>query len=442
MRRPPADATLKPDAPAEETDMRGHGLSIVILTLLAATAASARTNKASYWPETGYGAGQTGYNPHEKSLSTSNVGTLQRSETFYTGGQIVDSIPVSNGIAYVNSQDGNLYAVDLSTGQSLWTFNSDGGADWPTGVVLKGTSRAFVSCLDPNNDPGICALNAQTGNLLWSVSLQDNNYGTWPLAPPAISGNVVYFEERYQTYGNYLFALNAKTGATLWDYAECSTSGVCVHLGDSPPTIAGGYVYVDCSGGSGFTVYITNGVCAFNASNGQLAWQYQTGDGNSRIAAAGGNVYAAAGTSPVSVLALNGSTGTLLWSVAVTGTETENGPPAIKGNMLYVSTYHSNSNNLVALNASTGATVWAQTTAVTTLSSPSIPGGSSKTGVLFTACQGTSLNGSACAFSLKTGDLLWQSSDPGTAGIAPELTNGALFDVCGYDNLCIYTPSR
>src|SRR5258706_15760223 len=43
---------------------------------------------------------------------------------FHTSGLVISSPAVANGTAYVGSTDGNLYAVDLTSGTQKWKFKT------------------------------------------------------------------------------------------------------------------------------------------------------------------------------------------------------------------------------------------------------------------------------------------------------------------------------
>ena len=43
---------------------------------------------------------------------------------FHTGGLILSSPAIANGLAYVGSTDGYLYAVDLNSGAMKWKFET------------------------------------------------------------------------------------------------------------------------------------------------------------------------------------------------------------------------------------------------------------------------------------------------------------------------------
>jgi len=63
------------------------------------------------WPQFHNDPAHTGYNAAETTISASNVSTLGVAWTATTGGSIGHSSPVvANGIVYVGSEDGKLYA--------------------------------------------------------------------------------------------------------------------------------------------------------------------------------------------------------------------------------------------------------------------------------------------------------------------------------------------
>src|SRR5207344_2567233 len=79
-----------------------------------------------------------------------------------TGGPVFFSSPaVANGVAYVGSADGNLYALNASTGAFLWSYTT-GSFVGSSPAVANGV--AYVGSVDGN----LYALNASTGAFLWS----------------------------------------------------------------------------------------------------------------------------------------------------------------------------------------------------------------------------------------------------------------------------------
>jgi hypothetical protein len=204
---------------------------------------------------------------------------------------------VVNGVVYVGSNDGNVYALNASTGATLWSY--------PTVYVVDASPAVANGVVYvPALFGSIYALNASTGALLWS-------YDAAGSSSPAVANGVVYVGSS---------ALNASTGALLWSYPI--RSGV-----DSSPAVANGVVYVGSE---------DNNVYALNASTGAKLWSYTTGNQvNSSPAVANGVVYV--GSNDGNVYALNASTGAKLWSYAIQITNFDISPsPVIVDGVVYI----------------------------------------------------------------------------------------------------------
>src|ERR1700751_4249285 len=63
------------------------------------------------WPKFHSDVCNTGYNPNEFIPSPTNVANLALKWKYTTGGSIVSSPAIANGVAFVGSEDGYLYAV-------------------------------------------------------------------------------------------------------------------------------------------------------------------------------------------------------------------------------------------------------------------------------------------------------------------------------------------
>ena len=188
------------------------------------------------------------WNRCEKVLNVHNVGSLGlkwRYDPDYGG---VSTAPaVANGVVYVGTDNGSVFALDARTGTVLWSYTTAGFVQSSpavaNGVVYFGSA-----------DNNVYALNASTGAKLWSYATGSG----WPVtSSPAVANGVVYVGSD----DHNVYALNATTGALLWSY----TTGGCV---DSSPAVANGVVYV---GSDDHNVY------ALNASTGAKLWSYTTG---------------------------------------------------------------------------------------------------------------------------------------------------------------------
>jgi glucose dehydrogenase len=93
------------------------------------------------WSEFGFVPSGGRFNPHEQTLSPSNVHGLHKLWSFFTGcsGEFCggSSATVVNGVVYVGSYDGDVYALNAAPGPSCGRFSRAAKCSrrrrWPTG---------------------------------------------------------------------------------------------------------------------------------------------------------------------------------------------------------------------------------------------------------------------------------------------------------------------
>lgn len=154
-------------------------------------------------------------------------------------------------VVFVGSATSNVYAVNASTGDTLWTFAAGGGvtsalAVYPGKLFGLAGSRVF-------------RLDANTGSLVWNVTLDFPNYRS----SPALTLDRLFVAVGSPQTGRIL-CLNVSTGAELWRYEV---------RGDiwSSPGVADGKVFVGSSAGNG-RVY------CLNETTGTLVWEHPTNE--------------------------------------------------------------------------------------------------------------------------------------------------------------------
>jgi outer membrane protein assembly factor BamB len=328
------------------------------------------------WPQFHYSASRQGLNPFENVLSTDTVPGIGLDWTYTTGDDVSSSPAVANGLVYVGVDNG-LYAVNASTGELLWSYPTGGGIAFFSPAVANG-----VVYVGSYGDDKVYALKASTGELLWS-------YVTGTVeSSPAVANGVVYVG----SYSDRLYALDASTGGLLWSY----TTGDIV---ESSPAVANGVVYV----ASRKSLY------ALNASTGDLLWSYPTGGYvYSSPAIAKGVVYVGSGDGKL--YALNASTGGLLWA--------DNGgfdysSPAVANGVVYDGSI---SGKLFALDAWTGKPLWSYVTGGVIDSPPAVANG-----VVYVASR----DGKLYALDASTGGLLW-ADNGGFDYSSPAIANGVV----------------
>jgi len=263
---------------------------------------------------------------------------------------------------FFNSNDGNVYALNASTGARLWSyFDAFLGIDSPAvvnGVVYAGSYHFLY------------ALNATTGTKLWSYNISDTDAVS---SSPAVANGVVYFT----TARGSLTALNAGTGAYMWSRG--------IGGGLSSPAVANGVVYISAAQslfGS------DTGLFALNASTGASLWHFAIVGGT--VVVANGVVYF--GSVDQNVYALSVSTGARLWSYN-TGARVGS-TPAVANGVVYIG---ADNGDVHALNANTGAKLWSYATGNQVYTSPAVGNG-----VVY-ATSGDHLY----ALNADTGTLLW-----------------------------------
>ena len=120
----------------------------------------------------------------------------------------VDAHPVlEDGILYVASYDGSLYALNRKGGETIWKFDSGGSKQ----IVLE-EDRVFL----PSTDGHIYALQKRSGKVLWKFEL---DHGT--PTQLTVTDGLLIFGSTFQ----YLYALDKKTGDPLYRYNVGNGSG-------------------------------------------------------------------------------------------------------------------------------------------------------------------------------------------------------------------------
>jgi outer membrane protein assembly factor BamB len=236
--------------------------------------------------------------------------------TFKTGAAIVASPAIANGVVYIPSMDGHLYAINQESGKEKWNFKSSmpiasspaveggliyfvssGGAldavDVATGKIkwvlpteyerkfeaknLHGYPPAAQTMPDAwdmftsspavangkvffgSGDGNVYAADAQTGVLQWKFRTQDIVH-----ASPAVVANTVYIG----SWDSYLYAIDAETGQQKWAFKSGDDPNIHNQVGfQSSPAVVDGVVYVGCRDAH---------VYAIDAVTGREKWDYPT----------------------------------------------------------------------------------------------------------------------------------------------------------------------
>ena len=172
-------------------------------------------------------------------------------------GDVASSPEAMNGVVFVGAGDEHLYALDAATGETLWRYATNGHV---SGRPTVQENVVYVSAVDWSSRDHflrVYALQADTGEQLWSTRIVEG-FGEVDYSPvPA--GSVVYVS----TYSG-LYTLDTATGEILHTYQG-------YHL-RSAPIVDEGVIYV-------------GDLYALNAADGNIIWHYDLESGENSLAA-------------------------------------------------------------------------------------------------------------------------------------------------------------
>ncbi len=101
------------------------------------------------------------------------------------GAFVHSSLAVVDGVVYVGSGDGNIYAMNATTGTKLWNYTTDLG--FFGNAVSSSPAVANGVVYFGSDDDNVYALNAVNGDYIWSYNTSAPVYSS-----PAVVDGVVY----------------------------------------------------------------------------------------------------------------------------------------------------------------------------------------------------------------------------------------------------------
>jgi len=239
-------------------------------------------------------------------INTSNVHGMVAKWVYQTAatGKLETTPLVVDGILYATAQDDRAFALDARTGRPIWMYQRQLPVDIRPccGRVNRGLAilgnKAFLGTLDAH----VIALDAKTGAVVWDVAAADYRTGySFTVSPLAVKSSIVIGASGGE-YGirGFVDAYDADTGARKWRFYTVPGPGEPGHdtwEGDSWKV-------------GGAPAWNTG---TYDASTNQIFWP--TGNpspSNRGEGRAGDNLYSN------SLLALNADTGKLNWSFQFT----------------------------------------------------------------------------------------------------------------------------
>jgi eukaryotic-like serine/threonine-protein kinase len=222
---------------------------------------------------------------------------------------------VADGVVYVGSTDGRIYAVAAADGKEKWHFQTRHVVR-ATPAVVDG--RVFCGSFDGT----VYALDAATGELRWAVNTKVPGY-PWNSVQGscAVMDGIVYVGSR----SGFIYGIAAATGTVLWTH---SREGNWV---PSSPAVRDGVAYVGQSDGSKVTAVDATGKCrwVFDAPHETFASPALAGD---TLYVACNDNYNMNG--PGSLCAVDVKTGKAVWTLELPRSVWTS--PVVVGDTLYV----------------------------------------------------------------------------------------------------------
>ncbi len=191
-----------------------------------------------------------------------------------TGGPAPSTPAVADGAVYAVSYDGKLYALDAKTGGVRWKFATGGERRFeakgihglqpknqtiadPFDVFLSSPVVAQGAVYFGSGDGNLYAVDVATGELRWKFQTGDVVH-----ASPAFADGVLFFG----SWDSYFYAVEAATGKEKWRFHGGEDPLVHNQVGfQSSPAVANGVVYTGCRDAQ---------LYALEAATGKEKWRF------------------------------------------------------------------------------------------------------------------------------------------------------------------------
>jgi len=188
------------------------------------------------WPTVGGNLMNERYSPLDQ-IDTSNVSQLKGVWRTHLNGSGVaakysaESQPVVyKGVIYVSTGNDDVFAVSAATGKILWNYSSNINqkistvcCGWLNRGVALGDGRVYFGQLDGN----VVALDQTTGKVVWKTHLVKWQLGQTITAAPIYVDGKIYIGVVGAEYAtrSFLAAIDAATGKEVWRWYTTAAPG-------------------------------------------------------------------------------------------------------------------------------------------------------------------------------------------------------------------------
>ncbi|HEY2014383.1 MAG TPA: PQQ-binding-like beta-propeller repeat protein [Bryobacteraceae bacterium] len=156
------------------------------------------SSQAADWPMYLANLSHTSFTPNEIQINSGSLSQLRQMWKINVGATIASGVTASNGMLFFGAWDGRFYAVNSTTGATLWSQFlgvSPDPADPSCGPGHGVSAQPVVSgdtVYAAGGDSAVYALNRNTGDILWRTQLADPQAGGYLWASMTLSNNALY----------------------------------------------------------------------------------------------------------------------------------------------------------------------------------------------------------------------------------------------------------
>ena len=181
-------------------------------------AVNASTKAKLVWEYQDHGDIGAGISSDGKRMFTANtVGEVyaldlnsgEKLWSFKTGGKVYATPEVYKGIVVVGSTDHHIYGLDAKTGMKKWTVQANK-------AVLGSAAIAEGNAYLGDSDGVFRSIRVSDGKVLWTFNQVKGYVST---KPTITDGKVIF-----GSWQNGFYALDLKTGAKVWDWSSGATN--------------------------------------------------------------------------------------------------------------------------------------------------------------------------------------------------------------------------
>jgi outer membrane protein assembly factor BamB len=325
------------------------------LALTAACLATPTRAEAASWPQAGFDAAHTWFNPTENHLRANNAALLAQVWSRQLGQFYIGQTAQSKGTIVVCSNLFGISILSAENGKRQGSVATLAGDNCGTPAIHGAMAYVTTSGAEPN--AGYLTALDNAGTVLWMATSSD------PLSlgfeDPALDSRTLFVADRR----NSVYAFDAATGATRWR----AETGVL----NNAAAVRNGSVVITTWGANAGTG--PNRVWAFAAKDGSLRWasdadhtnmQYPALITDSSTEAPAAEALAITGSDSGSVRAFSLASGHLRWQTDTPGYVSA--PIAAAHGAVFVV---SGNRTISALSADDGSVLWRTALAQASVSS-------------------------------------------------------------------------